>query len=180
MLAGSWTAFGLMATTVVIYNFIYTPLKKKTPFALLIGSVTGSMPPLIGYTALGGEINAPEIMVVCAVMYLWQTPHFAMLAEKYAEDYIKAGFRTLSAVYGKATTSVFIKIWVMTFLSSLFFVPLAGVYIYETSSNIHTVITVLTAFMLFLFYKNIHRVFHILNLSMVLFFLLLVIDRIII
>ncbi|PLX66643.1 MAG: prenyltransferase [Denitrovibrio sp.] len=180
MLTGSLEALGLACATIVIYNFIYTPLKKKTPFALLAGSVTGAIPPMLGFTALGGSMSSPDILTVCAIMYIWQTPHFAMLAEKYSEDYIKAGFKTLSLIYGNSAALLFIIIWVSAFISSLFFVPVAGLYTLQTSAMIHTILAVLTTLMLLVFYKSSTKVFHILNLSMVLFFLLLVVDRIII
>ena len=186
-LLSAWTAFltgnpyvfVIVFVTVIFYNFIYTPLKKLTPFALLAGSVTGSIPPVLGYTAAGGYIFSREIMLVALIMYIWQTPHFAMLAEKYADDYKRAGFKTLSSQYGARATSMFIKTWNTAFICSLFLVPLSSTYASLTLSTAHTALTALTALMLVIFYKRRSAVFHILNLCMVIFFLMLVIDRII-
>jgi protoheme IX farnesyltransferase len=83
---------GLLAT--VIYALIYTPLKKTTPFAVFIGAIPGSIPPLLGYVAVSNDFGLqPGILFI--IQFFWQFPHFWALAWKLDEDYKKAGFRLL-------------------------------------------------------------------------------------
>ena len=83
---------GLLA--MVIYTVIYTPLKKITPFAVFVGAIPGSIPPLLGYVAVSNDFGLePGILFV--VQFFWQFPHFWALAWKLDDDYKKAGFRLL-------------------------------------------------------------------------------------
>ena len=83
---------GLLA--IVIYALIYTPLKKTTPFAVFIGAIPGSIPPLLGYVAVSNDFGLqPGILFI--IQFFWQFPHFWALAWKLDEDYKKAGFRLL-------------------------------------------------------------------------------------
>jgi len=180
ILAGGITGLVFIPITLVIYNYIYTPMKKRTPFALLVGSVTGAIPPVLGYVTIGGTFHEKSVLIVAAVLYVWQTPHFALLSEKYRTDYAKAGFKTLSGTYGKIKAHKFITIWLAAFVCMLLLVPSIDVYCFHITSLLHTTITLLFAAALFVFRKNVNITFHILNLSMVIFFLMLVVDRIII
>ena len=83
---------GLLA--MVIYIIIYTPLKKITPFAVFIGAIPGSIPPLLGYTAVSNSFGL-EPGILFMVQFFWQFPHFWALAWKLDDDYKKAGFRLL-------------------------------------------------------------------------------------
>lgn len=83
--------------TVISYLFIYTPLKRKTPFCTLIGAVPGAIPPLMGWSAVNGSL-APRAWVLFGILFFWQMPHFYALAQIYREDYIKGGFPMLSVV----------------------------------------------------------------------------------
>src|SRR5205809_683445 len=76
------------------YLFIYTPLNRVTPLNTAIGAVAGALPPLMGWTAAGGEINA-EGWSLFAILFFWQLPHFLAIAWIYREDYAKAGFAML-------------------------------------------------------------------------------------
>ena len=178
-LTGSLSGFFIIAGVVAVYNLVYTPLKKVTPFALLAGSVTGAVPPMLGYAALGGSLTNEKMLMLCALLYIWQTPHFAMLAERWADDYKAAGFKTLSGTYGAEKSSLFINIWLLAYVCALFFIPLAGIYCEHVSKIIHMSAAAATALLLLVFIRDSRKTFHILNLSMTFFFLLLVADRII-
>lgn len=180
ILSGSIYSLLFIPFTIILYNLIYTPMKKLTPFALLIGSVTGAIPPVMGYTISGGHIGSREILIVAAVLYVWQTPHFALLSEKYKYDYSSAGFKTLSGVYGKIKSDMFIKVWLTAFICMLLFIPLTNIYCFKSSIYAHTAVTIFFAIILFVKRKSTTPTFHILNISMVIFFLMLVVDRIII
>jgi protoheme IX farnesyltransferase len=75
------------------YAFVYTPLKRMTPHALLVGAIPGAMPPLLGWTAVTGEVTAPGL-VLFAILLIWQIPHFIAIAVNHKEDYKKAGIKT--------------------------------------------------------------------------------------
>jgi heme o synthase len=82
------------ALTLLIYVFVYTPLKCVTPLNTLVGAVPGALPPLIGWTAVRGSVSA-EAWVLFAVLFLWQVPHFLAIAWIYRKDYDRAGLRML-------------------------------------------------------------------------------------
>jgi heme o synthase len=84
----------LALLTLSTYLLIYTPLKKKTDLCTLIGAFPGAMPPLIGWAAARGSLNA-EALVLYAILFLWQFPHFLAIAWMYREDYSRAGLRML-------------------------------------------------------------------------------------
>ena len=82
------------AATVVSYVLVYTPLKKRTSLATLIGAVPGALPPVIGWAAATGTISMPAI-VLFGIVFLWQMPHFLAIAWLYRDDYEHAGIPLL-------------------------------------------------------------------------------------
>lgn len=78
------------------YNGIYTPLKRKTPYAIIPGSVVGAIPPFIGYAAAGGSVFDKPILILAAFFFVGQIPHFWLLMKKYRNDYKKAGFPVIT------------------------------------------------------------------------------------
>jgi protoheme IX farnesyltransferase len=95
----------LAAIALVSYVAVYTPLKQKTPAALLIGSVPGALPPLIGWTAVTGRLEWAGIALF-GVMFFWQLPHFIAIAIFRESEYTNAGFRVLPAVRGLRVAKV--------------------------------------------------------------------------
>ncbi len=91
--AGPLTAT-LGALTLVTYLFLYTPLKRVTPWATIVGAVPGALPPVMGWTAAGNSINLTA-GVVFGILFAWQVPHFLSLAWMYRLDYAQAGYRLL-------------------------------------------------------------------------------------
>jgi len=86
----------LAAVTIVIYIFAYTPLKRISTFNTLVGAVPGALPPLIGWAAACGTIDAGAWSLF-AIVFLWQLPHFFAIAWMYRDDYARAGFRMISS-----------------------------------------------------------------------------------
>jgi protoheme IX farnesyltransferase len=82
------------AATLVSYVLVYTPLKKRTSLATLIGAVPGALPPVIGWAAATGTISTPAI-VLFGIVFLWQMPHFLAIAWLYRDDYEHAGIPLL-------------------------------------------------------------------------------------
>jgi heme o synthase len=84
----------LAVVTLATYLFLYTPLKRLTPLCTLVGAFPGAMPPLIGWAAVRGRLDA-EAWVLYAIVFLWQFPHFMAIAWMYREDYARAGYLVL-------------------------------------------------------------------------------------
>ncbi len=106
--------------SLLAYAFVYTPLKRHTPFAVLAGAFPGAMPPIIGYTALTGSIDI-ACMVLFAIQFVWQFPHFWSIAWILDEDYKKAGIYLLPGD-GKKTK----KNAGFVFLSTILLLPFAS------------------------------------------------------
>jgi len=85
-------AAGVTLATTALYLFLYTPLKRLTPLATLVGAVPGALPPLTGWVAAGGELG-PGGWILFAIVFLWQVPHTLAIARLYEEDYARAGIR---------------------------------------------------------------------------------------
>jgi protoheme IX farnesyltransferase len=81
-------------STLLSYLFIYTPLKRKTPLCTMIGAFPGAMPTLIGWAGAGTTINR-QALILFAVLFLWQFPHFLAIALMYRDDYSRAGYHML-------------------------------------------------------------------------------------
>ncbi len=77
------------------YLFLYTPLKRVTPFSTVIGGIPGALPPVMGWTAVRNEITT-EAWILFAILFCWQMPHFFSLAWMYRKDYARAGFKILT------------------------------------------------------------------------------------
>lgn len=91
-------AAGLLAlATIVLYVFLYTPLKPRTPLNTLVGAVVGALPPLIGWVAARGWVDAGG-WLLAGILFVWQIPHFLALAWMCRQDYARGGFRMLPAI----------------------------------------------------------------------------------
>ncbi len=87
----------LAALTLGIYLFLYTPLKQKTPLCTLIGALPGAIPPILGWTAVRGEIGV-EAWTLFFILFVWQIPHFLAISWALREDYTRAGFQILAVL----------------------------------------------------------------------------------
>jgi len=84
----------LAVATLLSYLFLYTPLKRRTAWCVLVGAIPGAAPPLIGWAAASGKLSL-EAWILYALLFLWQFPHFMAIAWMYREDYDRAGYRVL-------------------------------------------------------------------------------------
>ena len=96
----------LGALSLILYVFVYTPLKGVTPLAVMIGAIPGALPPLIGYTAATGVIDDAGI-ILFLVQFFWQFPHFWAIAWLLHDDYQKAGYWLLPSKGGRDKYSAF-------------------------------------------------------------------------
>jgi heme o synthase len=90
-------AAALALSTLIVYLIVYTPMKRRTSLATLVGAVPGALPPLIGWTASHGSVSAGGAALF-AIVFLWQIPHFMAIAWLYRDDYGRAGFPMLSVI----------------------------------------------------------------------------------
>jgi len=88
---------GVALATLLSYTVVYTPLKKHSSFATVIGAIPGALPPVIGWTATRNEISVGA-WVLFGILFLWQLPHFLAIAWIYREDYAKAGLPMLPVI----------------------------------------------------------------------------------
>jgi protoheme IX farnesyltransferase len=117
---------GLVA--LVSYVAVYTPLKRHTHLALLVGAVPGAIPPLLGWATADGTVELGG-MLLFGVLFLWQVPHFAAISIFRADDYARAGLQVVSVQRGEAAARRTIALYaVLLALTSLLFFPfgLAG------------------------------------------------------
>ena len=95
----------LGALALVSYVAIYTPMKQHTPAALFVGALPGALPPLMGWTAVTGEVAAPGF-VLFGVLFFWQIPHFIAISVFRQEEYERAGLKVLPSVLGIRSAKV--------------------------------------------------------------------------
>jgi protoheme IX farnesyltransferase len=108
----------------LLYVLAYTPLKQHSPYALHVGAIPGAIPPLLGWTAGTGRIDAAGI-VLFGVLFLWQIPHFCAIATFRKADYARAGIKVLPNVAGELATRHTIVRWTFALVAtSLLVVPL--------------------------------------------------------
>ena len=89
---------GVLAfATAATYLGLYTPLKLRSPISTFVGAFPGAMPPLLGWTAIRGQLE-PEAIFLFLIVFFWQFPHFQAIAWMYREDYEAAGIKTLPVV----------------------------------------------------------------------------------
>jgi protoheme IX farnesyltransferase len=96
-LRANWLAASLALGTLIVYLAVYTPMKRRTPLATLVGAVPGALPALIGWTASHGSV-ATGGAALFAIVFLWQIPHFMAIAWLYRDDYGNAGFPMLPVI----------------------------------------------------------------------------------
>lgn len=102
LLAGGSARAALLGLAALAwYLAVYTPLKRRTAFALLLGALSGALPPVIGWALAGGSLTDFRIVLLAGLFYLWQVPHFWLFQQRHADDYRRAGiplFRFRSSV----------------------------------------------------------------------------------
>jgi protoheme IX farnesyltransferase len=84
----------LAGLTLAVYVALYTPVKRKSPWCVAIGAVSGAIPPLVGWAAAVGSL-APAGWILFGILFFWQIPHFIALAWIYRDEYSQAGFYML-------------------------------------------------------------------------------------
>ncbi len=98
-------AAALAGLTLLVYLFVYTPMKRRSPLNTLVGAVSGAIPPVIGWVAVpGGKEISRELLrmdllfsqpafFLFSLLFLWQLPHFLAINWMYRDEYIRGGFK---------------------------------------------------------------------------------------
>jgi protoheme IX farnesyltransferase len=132
------------------YSLVYTPLKKVTAFAVVPGSVIGAIPPVIGWTAAGGQVFDFQIIMVAFFFFIGQIPHFWLIIMIMGKDYEAAGLKSISSVFSDFQILTLTLIWVVATAMSAILLVLFGVF---TSFIISIFIFLMVILMLLSFRK---------------------------
>ena len=119
---------GLLASIALVsYVLLYTPMKRQSATALLVGALPGAIPPLIGWTAATGRLDLPGVLLF-AVMFLWQVPHFLAITLFRKEEYARAGLVVQPNEPGgeQAARMNIVRYTVALVAVSLLFVPIGS------------------------------------------------------
>lgn len=119
----------LGALALASYVLVYTPMKTRSTAALLIGAVPGALPPLMGWTTVTGRVE-PAGLVLFAILFVWQLPHFLAIALYRKDEYARAGMKVMPLVRSERAVRWHIVLWIAALVPiSLLLVPLrvAGV-----------------------------------------------------
>lgn len=135
---------------VLLYNLIYTYLKKKTIWSIVPGALVGAMPPLIGFTSAGGSVLNYNILVFSFFMFLWQLPHFWLILIKYGKEYKTAGFATISNYLNQIQIKYLVFLWVVL---STGFILFAGRLFAELNPKMFIVLSIINLVFIYFFYR---------------------------
>lgn len=128
----------LTVASLVGYAFIYTMfLKRATPQNIVIGGLAGAAPPLLGWTAVTGEIHAHGLLLVL-IIFAWTPPHFWALAIHRKEEYAAVGIPMLPVTHGKRFTALHILLYtILMFLITLLpYITLLSGWIYAIAATL--------------------------------------------
>ena len=128
----------LSLISLLLYGFVYTPLKKVGPIAVFVGAFPGALPPMIGWVAMTGNIGY-EALILFGIQFVWQFPHFWAVAWVAFEDYTKAGFKLLPYKGGRDTNTAFTIMIYTLFLIPISLLPFVFGLTGKTSAIIVTI-----------------------------------------
>lgn len=117
----NWLTAALAAFANITYVLAYTPLKRRSWTAVIVGAVPGAIPPLLGWTAATGSLSHVGVALFL-IMFVWQVPHFHAIALFRQAEYDRAGLVVLPSVSGVRTTLIHITTW-STLLVSISLLP---------------------------------------------------------
>lgn len=97
LVSSNWVATLVCASILLSYVLVYTPMKVRTPLNTLVGAIPGALPPVVGFAAVTGRLGFGAL-IVFAILFCWQIPHFLAIAWRYRHDYARAGMQMLPVV----------------------------------------------------------------------------------
>ena len=168
---------------VVLYNGIYTPLKKRTVLAILPGAFCGALPPYIGWLSGGGEVVSYTAILLISLFTLWQIPHFWLILLNFKEDYEKSNLPSLLKQFSEDSLKRFFVTWI----GALVLVMLMFLTLPFPLGSFFSITIILNAFILLVVFSyglafqkacNYRILFIVLNFSLFLHMVVLVAGRI--
>jgi len=112
ILTGYPLAAAIGVFTLCWYNLVYTPLKRMTAFAVLPGALIGALPPLIGWTAAGGNPLDMEILAVAFLLFVGQMPHYWLLLIKVGDEFHQAGLPVITSLFDQRQIRNLSFVWI--------------------------------------------------------------------
>lgn len=109
-----WLTFGTFVGYAIVYTIL---LKPATPQNIVIGGLSGAMPPLLGWTAVTGQV-APEALLLVLIIYAWTPPHFWALALYRTEEFNRAGLPMLPVTHGQKFTRLHVLLYTLILIAS--------------------------------------------------------------
>ncbi len=146
-----FVGFQLGLLALIWYNGIYTPMKRKTAFAVIPGSVIGAIPPVVGWVAGGGNVFDTQALVLAFFFFIWQVPHFWLLMLKYGDEYVEAGYPSITEVYDERHIRYLTFLWTFATAVTALMLPIFGL----TSSVFVTLMIILAVFWLIYVFSSI-------------------------
>lgn len=124
LLLRGWIPTLLGLFTVILYNFIYTPLKRLSALSIIPGALVGAVCPLIGWASSNTTLFHPLALLLAIFVFLWQIPHFYLLLLQYSSDYKKAGFPGIFDLISIGRIKVLVFAWIVLTSAFLLLFPL--------------------------------------------------------
>ncbi len=123
------------------YNGVYTPLKRKSAFAVVPGAILGVIPPAVGWLAAGEKLFTLEFVSLGLFYFIWQIPHFWLLVMLYHKDYKEGGYPTAMSLFGKLRLQRVTFAWLMLTIN----VGIFKAFIFDPYSKIILFLLIATA-----------------------------------
>jgi protoheme IX farnesyltransferase len=179
------TSLALPMTGVIsifLYNFVYTPLKRKTVLAVIPGAVCGILPVLMGWMAAGGGPESPRLWILVVVFGVWQLPHFWLVVLANEGDYRRSGIPNMLRFLSVRQLRKLVFVWVAAFVVLSLFLPLYRVVLSDSATWVllANALTLSSVFGFVLFLQRggdrYHELFRYLNLSVAIVMSVIVVD----
>ena len=185
LLTKSMLAASIGLFTLLWYNLVYTPLKRLTPFAVLPGAIIGALPPLIGWTAAGGNMLDQEIIMISMFLFIGQMPHYWLLLMKVGDEFKDAGLPVITSLFSKSQLRNISFSWI--FAAALAVAVFPVFHIINSSWLTYLLLAVIAIFLVVMFFLSFRgeimdhwkRAFITVNLFYLFIILLLIADKLI-
>jgi heme o synthase len=141
---GGWLAVTILGVVILFYNCIYTSMKRRSPFALILGAIAGAAPPVLGWVCAGGAILNVMPLTLFLLFFIWQVPHFWLVAKRYSLDYEGIKYPLPWREIGNGFYVQMLVLWIMAFCVVILALPAFGfVHSVAAQSTIISVFIVL-------------------------------------